>query len=93
MDVLLVIEDSGDEASYLPALKGAGYVLRVREPDFHEHRVVPDPGQGRTRLLGRAKARIKQALVEAVGRALDGITPEDARGWFGHRGYATDRSL
>jgi GrpB-like predicted nucleotidyltransferase (UPF0157 family) len=43
VDILLVVEDSGDEASYLPALEGAGYVLRVREPDFHEHRMFRTP--------------------------------------------------
>ena len=39
VDILLVVEDSADEASYLPALQEAGYVLRVREPDFDEHRM------------------------------------------------------
>ena len=39
VDILLVVEDSGDETSYLPALEEAGYVLRVREPDFDEHRM------------------------------------------------------
>lgn len=43
VDVLLVVEDSADEASYLPALEGAGYVLRVREPDFDEHRMFRTP--------------------------------------------------
>jgi GrpB-like predicted nucleotidyltransferase (UPF0157 family) len=43
VDVLLVVEDSGDEASYLPALEEAGYVLRVREPDFDEHRMFRTP--------------------------------------------------
>lgn len=43
VDVLLVVEDSGEEASYLPALEGAGYVLRVREPDFDEHRMFRTP--------------------------------------------------
>jgi GrpB-like predicted nucleotidyltransferase (UPF0157 family) len=33
VDVLLVVEDSGDEPSYLPALEAAGYVLRVHEPE------------------------------------------------------------
>ena len=37
--------------------------------------------------LRREKARTKEALVEAIGRALDAITPEDAEGWFGHCGY------
>ncbi len=40
-------------------------------------------------LLRRAEARTKGALlVEAIGRALDAIAPEDVRGWFGHCGYA-----
>lgn len=43
IDVLLVVEDSSDEASYLPALEDAGYVLRVRERDFHEHRMLRTP--------------------------------------------------
>ena len=43
VDVLVVVEDSGDEASYVPALEDAGYVLRVREPDFHEHRMFRTP--------------------------------------------------
>ena len=40
VDILLVVEDSSDEATYVPALEGAGYVLRVRERDFHEHRML-----------------------------------------------------
>jgi GrpB-like predicted nucleotidyltransferase (UPF0157 family) len=43
VDILLVVEDSGEEVSYLPALEEAGYVLRVREPDFHEHRMFRTP--------------------------------------------------
>jgi GrpB-like predicted nucleotidyltransferase (UPF0157 family) len=43
VDILLVVEDSGAEGSYLPALEEAGYVLRVREPDFDEHRMFRTP--------------------------------------------------
>ena len=43
VDILLVVEDSSDEASYIAALESAGYVLRVREPDFHEHRMFRTP--------------------------------------------------
>ena len=43
VDILLVVEDSSDEDSYLPELQGAGYVLRVREPGFEEHRMVRTP--------------------------------------------------
>ena len=45
VDILLVVEDSGEESSYLPALEEAGYVLRVREPDFHEHRMFRTPAK------------------------------------------------
>jgi GrpB-like predicted nucleotidyltransferase (UPF0157 family) len=43
VDILLVVENSGEEATFLPALEGAGYVLRVREPDFYEHRMFRTP--------------------------------------------------
>lgn len=43
VDILLVVEDSANENSYLPALEEAGYVLRVREPDFDEHRMLRTP--------------------------------------------------
>lgn len=33
VDILLVVENSGDESSYLPKLQKAGYELRVREPE------------------------------------------------------------
>ena len=39
VDILVVVADSADEDSYLPAMERAGYVLRVREPDFQEHRM------------------------------------------------------
>ena len=32
-------------------------------------------------------ARVREALVEAIGRALAAVTPEDAAGWFAHAGY------
>ena len=40
IDVLLVVRDSADEAGYVPALEDAGYVLRIREPDWQEHRLL-----------------------------------------------------
>jgi GrpB-like predicted nucleotidyltransferase (UPF0157 family) len=42
IDILLVVADSADEESYIPAMEAAGYVLRVREPDWNEHRMVVD---------------------------------------------------
>jgi GrpB-like predicted nucleotidyltransferase (UPF0157 family) len=43
IDLLLVVRDSGAEASYVPALEAAGYILRVREPDWSEHRCLKGP--------------------------------------------------
>ena len=38
IDLLLAVADSSDEASYVPALEDAGYMLHIREPGWHEHR-------------------------------------------------------
>lgn len=43
IDMLLVVPDSSDEPSYMPSLEGAGYVLRIREPEWHQHRVLKGP--------------------------------------------------
>jgi GrpB-like predicted nucleotidyltransferase (UPF0157 family) len=43
IDMLLVVADSAGEEAYLPALTQAGYVLRIREPDWHEHRLLKGP--------------------------------------------------
>src|SRR5262245_12426630 len=43
IDIAVVLDDSGDEESYLPALQAAGYVLRVREPNWHQHRMLRTP--------------------------------------------------
>jgi len=43
IDLLLVVADSAEEPSYVPALEAAGYVLRIREPDWHQHRLFKGP--------------------------------------------------
>lgn len=40
IDIDLVVADSSDEASYVPDLERIGYVLRIREPDWYEHRLL-----------------------------------------------------
>ena len=45
IDILVVVPDSADESAYLPQLEAAGYVLRVREPDWYEHRMFRTPEQ------------------------------------------------
>ena len=41
---MLAVQDSADEDAYVPPLEAAGYVLRIREPDWYEHRVVKPRG-------------------------------------------------
>jgi GrpB-like predicted nucleotidyltransferase (UPF0157 family) len=43
IDVVLAVSDSASEPTYVPALEAAAYVLRVREPDWHEHRLLNRP--------------------------------------------------
>jgi transposase len=38
-------------------------------------------------LVRKVGARGREALVEAIRRALAAVTPEDAAGWFAHAGY------
>jgi GrpB-like predicted nucleotidyltransferase (UPF0157 family) len=39
IDIVLAVPDSSDEAAYVPAMEAAGYVLRIREPEWFEHRL------------------------------------------------------
>jgi transposase len=38
-------------------------------------------------LVRKEGARMREALGEAIGRALAAVTTEDAEGWFAHAGY------
>ena len=40
VDMLLAVANSADEAAYVPDLEAAGLVLRIRERDWHEHRML-----------------------------------------------------
>lgn len=40
IDLVLGVPDPVDEAAYVPALEGLGYRLHVREPEWHEHRLL-----------------------------------------------------
>ncbi len=43
IDILLVVADSSDETTYVPALEAAGYRLQVREPEWYQHRMFKGP--------------------------------------------------
>ena len=38
-------------------------------------------------LVRKVGARMREALVEAMARALAAVTREDVAGWFAHAGY------
>lgn len=40
IDLDLVVEDSSDEPTYVPALEAAGFALVIREPHWEEHRML-----------------------------------------------------
>jgi GrpB-like predicted nucleotidyltransferase (UPF0157 family) len=43
IDMALEVPDSAAEPAYVPDMEAAGYVLRVREPDWYEHRLFKGP--------------------------------------------------
>lgn len=40
IDIALVVPDSSDEPAYVPALERVAFRLQIREPNWHEHRVL-----------------------------------------------------
>jgi GrpB-like predicted nucleotidyltransferase (UPF0157 family) len=40
IDIDLTVADPGDEPSYVPDLEAAGFRLRLREPGWHQHRLI-----------------------------------------------------
>jgi GrpB-like predicted nucleotidyltransferase (UPF0157 family) len=40
IDINLVVADTTDENAYVPPLEAIGYKLRIREPDWFEHRLL-----------------------------------------------------
>jgi GrpB-like predicted nucleotidyltransferase (UPF0157 family) len=43
IDICLTVDDSADEPAYVPTLERAGYELRIREPNWFEHRMLRTP--------------------------------------------------
>jgi GrpB-like predicted nucleotidyltransferase (UPF0157 family) len=43
IDMLLVVADSADEPAYVPSMEAGGYAVRIREPDWEEHRLFKGP--------------------------------------------------
>jgi GrpB-like predicted nucleotidyltransferase (UPF0157 family) len=43
IDAVLAVADAADEAAYVTSLEHIGCVLRIREPDWFEHRLLKTP--------------------------------------------------
>jgi GrpB-like predicted nucleotidyltransferase (UPF0157 family) len=43
IDIVMAVENSIDEIAYVPALEAIGYTLRIREPNWYEHRMLNPP--------------------------------------------------
>ena len=69
-----LVEEVGCELLFLPAYS----------PDLNPIEEAFSKVKG---LLRKTEARSREALIEALGRALDAVTAQDARGFFGHCGY------
>jgi GrpB-like predicted nucleotidyltransferase (UPF0157 family) len=78
IDVALEVPDSADETAYVPALEASGYSLRIREPDWFEHRLLKGPDTD-------VNVHVFGAGCEEVDRMLL------FRDWL--RGNAADREL
>ena len=69
-----LIEGRGCELLYLPPYS----------PDLNP---IEDAFSKIKGFLRRAEARCREALVEAMGKALSVVSTQDARGYFEHCGY------
>ncbi len=75
-----LVEERGCELLYLPPYS----------PDLNPIEEAFAKLKG---LLRKAGARTREALLEAMGRALEAVTAQDARGFFEHRGYRAKAQL
>ena len=75
-----LIEERGCKLPYLPPYS----------PDFNP---IEEAFAKIKALLRKAGARTREALIEAIGRALEAVTAKDAHGFFDHRGYRAAAQL
>jgi GrpB-like predicted nucleotidyltransferase (UPF0157 family) len=64
IDILLVVANSANEPTYVPALEAVGYVLQIREPDWYEHRMLKGPDTDvNLHVLSQGCAEIERMLL------------------------------
>jgi len=61
---ILVVANSGNEDTYLPAMDASGYELRVREPNWNEHRMFVDAERtAQVHVLSNGDVEIERYLI------------------------------
>ena len=68
-------------------IEGRGCRLLFLPPSSPDLNPIEEAFEKVKALLRQAGARTCEALIEAVGKALDAVTPRDVRGFFEHCGY------
>lgn len=64
IDIVLAVAASGDEPAYLPDLELIGFRLKLREPGWHEHRVLTrDHPRVQVHVFTMGSAEIDRMLV------------------------------
>ena len=63
IDIVLVVANSADEASYIPDLEAAGYQLRFREPSWHEHRFLVDHPAAQIHVFTVGSSEVQRMLL------------------------------
>ena len=64
IDMVLAVLDSSEEPSYVEALESRGFTLRIREPDWYEHRLLKhsDP-EGNLHVFSEGCVEIERMLL------------------------------
>ena len=76
-----LFRSAGCELLYLPPYSS---------PDFNPIEEAFSKVKG---LMRKAEARSREALVEAMGKALDAVSAQDTRGFYAHCGYRASGQL
>ena len=68
-------------------IEGAGVEVLYLPPYSPEFNPIEEAFSKINNLLRKAGARVREALVEAIGTALSEVSEEDAAAFFEHCGY------
>jgi GrpB-like predicted nucleotidyltransferase (UPF0157 family) len=103
IDMVLAVADSSDESSYVRPLEERGYVLRIREPDWYEHRMLKPPNvRGNLHVFSDGCEEIERMLLfrdwlrnHADDRLFYEVTKRElaARTWKYTQNYADAKAV